>query len=139
MTMMKVVAMRARFKVGGEFYQLLVVLLLAFTISCSMLADLALDQVVGGQSKGGINTELIVGDKEQTLGTNQEVKADNIGKVVGTSDNSIVAAQAKQVTVTNNTFPAWGIGIIILLGLLVGWLSPRPKAWKKLIGNSNDN
>ena len=70
---------------------------------CSMLTDLAMDAI--SPDKGGINTELVLGDKEQTLGTNQEVKAKNIGRVIGTSDNSIVAASAKEVKVTNNTFP----------------------------------
>ena len=97
-----------------------------------MLADFALDQVTGG-SKGGINTELVVGDKEQVVGTNLEVKAENIGKVTGTSDNSISAPAAGKVEVTNNTFPVWAIFLIGGLSTLIGYLAPRPKAWKRLI------
>ncbi len=37
--------------------------------SCAMLTDLAMDAI--SPDKGGINTELVVGDKNQTLGTNQ--------------------------------------------------------------------
>ena len=80
-------------------------------MSCAMLADFALDQVKGG-SKGGINTELVVGDKEQVLGSNIEVKAKAVGKVVGTSDNSVVASSAKKVEVTNNVFNMWDVFLI---------------------------
>ena len=119
------------------------VLQLAFCCAiagCSMLADFALDQATGGSGKGGINTELVVGDKEQVLGTNLEVKAKNVGKINGTSDTSVQASNANKVEVTNNTFPYWVIGLLIILSGLVGYLSPRPQAWKRLIkGNSNDN
>lgn len=98
---------------------------------CSILTDLAMDAV--GGSKGGINTELVVGDKEQVVGSNIEVDAKTIGKVVGASDNSVIAANAKEITVTNNTFPAWAIFFIGGLTTLIGYLAPRPKAWKRLI------
>lgn len=117
----------------------LVYSLLIFLVSCSMIAPLLKDAVLGGGSKGGINTELVVGDKEQVLGTNLEVKADNIGKVTGTSDNSISAPAAKEVKVINNTFPVWAIMLLILLASLVGWLAPRPAMWKRMIkGTSNE-
>lgn len=118
--------------------KLLIYFLFPLLVSCSMLTDLAMNAVSG--EKGGINTELVLGDKEQTLGTNQEVKAKSIGKVVGTNDNSVTASNAKKVEVTNNEFPLWAIGLLILLASLVGWLAPRPQAWKRLIkGNNNDN
>ena len=101
--------------------------------SCSMLTPLVKDAVLGSTSKGGINTELVVGDKEQVLGTNQEVKAGTIGKVTGTSDNSVSAAGAKEVTVNNNEFPVWAIFLIGALTTLIGYLAPRPQAWKRLI------
>jgi hypothetical protein len=53
--------------------------------------------------------------------------------VVGASDNSVIAANAKEITVTNNTFPAWAIFFIGGLTTLIGYLAPRPKAWKRLI------
>ena len=115
----------------------LIFFVLPIVVSCTMLADLALDAVKGG-SKGGINTELVVGDKEQVLGSNIEVKAEEVGKVVGTSDNSVVAANAKEVTVTNNTFPVWAIFLIGGLTTLIGYLAPRPKAWKNLIRKPNE-
>lgn len=111
--------------------------LTALLISCSMLTDLAMNAV--GGSKGGINTELVVGDKEQVLGSNIEVKAKAVGKVVGTSDNSVVASNAKKVEVTNNEFPVWAIFLIGFLTTLIGYLAPRPQAWKRLIkGKTNE-
>ena len=107
-------------------------LMLALVISCSMLADVAMD-AIGGGSKGGIDTEIVVGDKEQVLGTNQEVKADNIGKVVGSNDNSVQASNAKEVTVNNTAFPVWAIFFIGALTTTIGYLAPRPQAWKRLI------
>ncbi len=110
--------------------------LLASCISCSALTDMAMDAV--GGSKGGINTELVVGDKEQVVGTNLEVDAKQVGKVVGTSDNSVVASNAKEVTVTNNTFPVWVVLLIGALTTLIGYLAPRPAAWKRLIKRKQD-
>lgn len=115
----------------------LIYFLLPIIISCSMLAPLLKDAVLGGD-KGGINTELVVGDKQQVLGTNQQVKAGSIGKVNGTSDNSVSAAGAKEVIVNNNEFPVWGVLFLIGLAGLVGYLAPRPKAWKRLIGSDTN-
>ena len=103
------------------------------TVGCAALAPLITDAVLGTSSKGGINTELVVGDKEQVLGSNIEVKAKAVGKVVGTSDNSVVAANAKEVKITNNTFPVWAILFLACLSTLIGYLAPRPKRWKRLI------
>lgn len=111
----------------------LIYFILPIIVSCSMLAPMVKDAVLGSTSKGGINTELVVGDKEQVLGTNIEVKAEEVGKVVGTSDNSVQAAGAKEVTVNNNEFPVWAILLIGALTTLIGYLAPRPKAWKRLI------
>ena len=106
-------------------------------VGCSSLAGMAMDAVTGG-SKGGINTELVVGDKQQVLGTNQQVKAGTIGKVNGTSDNSVSAAGAEQVTVNNFEFPVWAILMLSALSTLIGYLAPRPKAWKRLIGSKTN-
>ncbi len=115
----------------------LIYFLFPLIVSCTLLTDMAMNAV--GGSKGGINTELVLGDKAQTLGTNQKVEAETIGKVTGTSDNSVAAAGAEQVNVTNNTFPVWAILLIGLLTTLIGYLAPRPQAWKRLIGNNNAN
>lgn len=113
--------------------------LLPIIISCSVLTGLATDALTGGASKGGINTELVVGDKEQVLGTNLDVKAQNIGKVTGTSDNSVTASNAKEVTVNNISFPWWAIILVAGLAWLVGYLMRRPRAWKHLIeGKPNE-
>ena len=114
-------------------HRFLILFVLPILVSCSMLAPIVKDAVLGSTDKGGINTELVVGDKEQVLGSNIEVKAKEVGKVVGTSDNSVVASNAKEVIVTNNAFPIWGIVALVGLAGLVGYLSPRPKAWKRLI------
>ena len=109
------------------------VLFIGGMAGCTALADIALDQITGGSGKGGINTEIVVGDKEQVLGSNIEVKAKTVGKVVGTSDNSVTAPNAKKVEVTNNTLPVWSVLVIIALASLVGWLSPRPEWIKRVI------
>lgn len=104
-----------------------------------MLTDMAMN-AIKPDSGGGINTELVLGDKEQVLGTNQEVKADNIGKVVGTSDNTVNASSAKAVTVNNYQT---SLAIIIALGVLstlIGYLLPRPKRWKQFMrGTKHDD
>jgi hypothetical protein len=102
-----------------------------------MLAPMLKDAVLGGD-KGGINTELVVGDKQQVLGTNQQVKSGTIGKVVGTSDKSVSATGAQEVIVNNNEFPVWGVVLMISLAGLVGYLAPRPQAWKRLIGSKTN-
>ncbi len=123
---------RAFLKGAGVFLMVITI------VGCAALADMAMNQVTGGSDKGGINTELVVGDKEQVLGTNQEVKAKNIGKVTGTSDNSVSAAGAEEVTVNNFEFPVWGIVMLIALAGLVGYLAPRPQAWKRFIGSKTN-
>ena len=111
----------------------LIYFLLPIIISCTLLTDLAMNAI--GGDKGGINTELVVGDKEQVLGINQEVKAGTIGKVTGGSDNSVSASGAQEVTVNNNSFPVWAILFLAGLSTLIGYLAPRPRAWKRLIGS----
>lgn len=101
--------------------------------ACAAITPLIKDAILGSADKGGINTEIVVGDKEQVLGSNIEVKAKTVGKVVGTSDNSVTAPEAKEVTVTNNTLPVWSVLAIIILASLVGWLSPRPEWIKRAI------
>ena len=91
--------------------------------SCAMLTDLAMDAI--SPDKGGINTELVLGDKNQTLGTNQEVKAEQIGTVVGQNDNHTDIKSADDVTITNQNFPAWFVAGITLIGL-IGWMAPTP-------------
>jgi len=107
------------------------VIVIVMISGCAALKGFALDAL--SPSKGGINTEIVLGDKEQTLGTNQEVKAKNVGKVVGVNDNSLDIARATDVVVTNNTFPIWAICLLIILAALVGWLAPRPALWKRII------
>lgn len=91
-------------------------------------------------NKGGINTELIVGDKEQVLGTNQEVKANSIGKIVGTSDNSVTAASVDRLAVTNQNYPGWLI-VLLLTGNVIFLCAPTPttmfKYWRKRNDHKN--
>ena len=108
-------------------------------LGCSAITDMALKAVTGGSGKGDINTELVVGDKKQVIGSSIEVKATSVGKVVGTSDNSVSATNAREVTVTNNTFPVWVVILIGTMSTLIGWLAPRPHVWKRLIRKPNDN
>ena len=110
------------------------VLAMITLVGCTTLAGLAMDSI--SPAKGGINTELVVGDKEQVLGANQDVKASHVGKVVGNSDNSTAVASAQEVTVTNIDIPKWLIVVLILLATLVGWLFPRPAVWKAFINRN---
>lgn len=103
--------------------KLLIVSLLYLIGGCSTLASFAMDAI--SPSKGGINTEIVVGDKEQTLGTNQDVKANSIGTVVGQNDNSTDIASAKEVVVNNTTYPAW-LMIVLLIGNVVFLCLPTP-------------
>lgn len=101
-----------------------------------MLADFAMDQVTGG-SKGGINTELVVGDKEQVLGSNQDVKAHSVGKVVGGSDSSVVATTVDTLEVSNTNYPGWLI-VVLLIGNVVFLCLPTPTRIFNYIKNRNN-
>ncbi len=103
---------------------------------CAMLADLAMDAV--SPSKGGIQTEIVVGDKNQTLGTNQEVKANQIGTVVGQNDNHTDIAKADDVTITNQNYPGWLI-ILLLAGNIVFLCMPTPTNTFKWIARKFKN
>lgn len=97
--------------------------LLPIIISCSLLTGLAKDAVLGKQ--GGINTELVVGDKEQVLGINQEVKASSVGKVVGNNDNSVATGTVDTLRVSNTNYPHWLI-IVLLVGNVAFLCAPTP-------------
>ena len=97
---------------------------------CAALADFAIDQVTGGSSKGGINTELVVGDKEQTLGNNIEVKADKVERVIGNNDNTTNAKGAEFVEVTNINYPTWLVVSLLILSFVFLCL-PMPKDMHK--------
>lgn len=104
--------------------RLLAIAVVATTlISCSLMKDLALDAL--SPSKGGISSEIVVGDKSQVLGTNQDVQAGSIDKVVGQNDSSTAIRDAKEVTVNNTTYPAWLI-IVLLIGNFVFLCAPTP-------------
>jgi hypothetical protein len=115
---------------------LLTILIVGTLVGCAALADIALEQVTG--QKGGINTELVLGDKKVTLGNETDVTAGNVGKVIGTNDNSVLAENALTVKVTNNTVPKYMVLVVLVLAGMVGWLSPRPKGWKRLIKRNNN-
>lgn len=105
--------------------------LLVSLSGCAALADFALDKVTGGSS-GGINTELVVGDKEQTLGNNIEVKADQVGKVVGQNDNTTHASGAEFVEVNNFSYPSWVVPVLFTLAMVFLAL-PLPGRWPSLV------
>lgn len=102
---------------------LIIVVIILNIAACTSLGNFVLDSI--SSDKGGINTELIVGDKEQTLGTNQDVKAETIGKVVGVNDNSLDIATATGVVVTNQNYPGWLI-LLLLAGNVVFLCLPTP-------------
>ena len=93
----------------------MLVLVVALT-GCSAIADFAISKL--GGSSGGINTELVVGDKEQTLGNNIEVKADRVNNVIGNNDNTTNARGAEFVEVNNINYPTWLIVTLLLVSFL---------------------
>jgi hypothetical protein len=105
-------------------------------VGCATLAEFAMDAV--SPSKGGINTELVVGDKNQTLGTNQEVKANTVGTVVGQNDNHTDIAKADDVSITNQNYPGWLI-ILLLAGNIVFLCMPTPTNTFKWIARKFKN
>ena len=104
-------------------YKLAIVATLSLMVGCSTLTDLAMSTI--SPSKGGISSEIVVGDKNQVLGTNQDVQAGSIGKVVGQNDSSTAIHAAKEVTVNNTMYPAWLI-ILLLIGNVVFLCMPTP-------------
>ena len=117
----------------------MLVLVVALT-GCSAIADFAISKL--GGSSGGINTELVVGDKEQTLGNNIEVKADRVNNVIGNNDNTTNAKGAEFVEVNNINYPTWLI-VVLLLGNVAFLCMPMPnqmgKAFKRWRNERNKN
>jgi len=93
-------------------------------VGCSAVADFAMSKLLPGTG-GGVSAELTVGDKEQTLGNNIDVKADKVDKIVGNSDNSTGITSAGTVTVTNNNYPTWLI-VLLLIGNVITLCLPTP-------------
>ena len=108
--------------------KLYMVLLVVALTGCSAIADFAISKL--GGSSGGINTELVVGDKEQTLGNNIEVKADQVEKVIGNSDNSVSANGAEFVEVVNINYPSWLIALLLILSFVFLCLPTPTNMWK---------
>lgn len=112
--------------------------IIVYTISvivlggCSAIADYAASSLLPAASKGGVSAELVIGDKENTLGTNQEVEADSINKVVGTSDNSVKLESADEVQVVNNTVPSYLIPSLLGAAFLFLMLPTPTTMWKSL-------
>jgi len=113
--------------------RLAAILLVVALTGCSAVADFAASKLMGTDS-GGINTELVVGDKEQTLGNNIEVKADNVGKVVGENDNTTNARGAEFVEVNNFSYPSWVVPVLLTLALVFLAL-PMPGRWPGMVSN----
>lgn len=107
------------------------VLLAVALTGCSAIADFAISKL--GGSSGGINTELVVGDKEQTLGNNIEVKADRVDKVVGNSDNSVAAEGAEFVEVNNINYPTWLIVSLLIISFVFLCLPTPTNMYKAFI------
>lgn len=105
----------------------MLVLVVALT-GCAAVADFAISKL--GGSSGGINTELVVGDKEQTLGNNIEVKADRVNNVIGNNDNTTNAKGAEFVEVNNINYPTWLIVTLLILSFVFLCL-PMPKDMMK--------
>lgn len=131
-------------------------ILALYLTGCSALTDIGLGAVKGavgldGGSKGGINTELVAGDKKVTVGNDQTVKAKKVDKVTGGDDSSInvkestvdkvigtqegsvgVDGSVETVEVTNQNYPAWLV-IALLIGNVVFLCMPTPtKVWRSI-------
>lgn len=93
-------------------------------VSCTMLTDLATKAIMPDKG-GGINTELVVGDKEQTLGNNLDIKAKSVETVVGNNDNSTDVKQAEEVHITNVNVPTWLV-VTLFVGFVLALMAPTP-------------
>jgi hypothetical protein len=101
---------------------------------CSAVADFAATKIMGASSDG-ISAELTVGDKEQVVGSNIEVKSDKVDKVVGNSDNSTKVDGAQTVEVTNVTYPAWLIIALLISNFITLCLPTPTQMWEYLKRN----
>ena len=108
----------------------MLVLLVALT-GCSAIADFAISKL--GGSSGGISTELVVGDKEQTLGNNIEVKADRVGNIIGHNDNTTNARGAEFVEVNNIVYPTWLVASLLILSFVFLCLPTPTNMFKAFI------
>jgi hypothetical protein len=85
-------------------------------VGCTALAEYAASSLIPSAAKGGVSAELVVGDKEQSLGNNVEVKAEKVDKVVGGNDTttSVEASTARQVNVNNYDMPPWIVPVLFV-------------------------
>lgn len=95
---------------------LVVSIALALIVGCSAIADYAASELLPSATKGGVSAELVVGDKEQTIGNNIEVEAENVEKVIG-GDETVTAVEApaaEEVVVNNTNYPDWLIAALLV-------------------------
>lgn len=93
-------------------YMLILAFLLATVSGCSSLGSLGL-AAVSGAASGGIDTELVVGTKEEAINTHLEI---------GTSANRY---EAQSIGVIEQIPP------LFMLLLILGWLMPSPhEIWR---------
>lgn len=109
-----------------------VVCLCVMLTSCAAMLPLVTD-MLGGAAKGGVSAEVVLGDKEQTLGNNLEIKAKNLnGNVVGKDDNSVGQIEG-EVEINNIDMPVWIVLVLAVFAFAIGVLSPRPRMWKRFL------
>lgn len=85
-------------------------------LGCSAIADYAASSLIPSATKGGVSAELVVGDKEQTIGNNLEVEAENVDKIVGGDDTqtTVAAPEADEVVVNNTNYPDWLVAVLFI-------------------------
>lgn len=99
---------------------------------CSSLSpvEIAKDVILPDQ-KAGITVDTQIGDKEYSAGSNQEVKAEKVEKVVGRDDVKNDAQVINQTNVPTSWFIVGALGFFLMTAFaVIGWLMPVPK-WCK--------
>jgi hypothetical protein len=116
-------------------YIIIAVILLT---GCSVLTDLATSAIKPG---GGMSAEVVVGDKEQGIGANQDLEVEgSVDKVIGGNDASTKVDTAGTLEVNNISVPPYVvITLIIALVIAAGVPSTLYLRWRKILkGKPNE-
>lgn len=109
-------------------------LVLALSINgCSSMSpvEIAKDVLLPDQN-AGLQVDTQIGDKEYSMGSNLEVKAEKVENVVGRDDVKNEAQVINQTNVPTSWFIVGVLGFFLMTALaIIGWLMPVPRWCKR--------